>query len=351
MMDTRMTRIATLAILALLALAACGRSEDGPVADAGEAAASPSAAEGDAPAMPPAGPGRELLVAPNWMPRDWDPNVYRGANPANTPEQDHHLRQQHQLATPLLVWSLAHYSAIDERFQPAWVWWTALRSCERGIRVSDDLAGEFGDRARGEAALVSARKELKAFAATQPDDITLYFVAELGRWDERAGTFPLIVPNPGWSIDARQVERLGDEPFLQGASAVIADSLENDGSRRLLELHAAQSDISCVSADRSTTHTFSLQSTWYVVFGALRNGSVDGYSGNTRLPGVDATREQAAAIARRNPERKVMVAVTFGAEEEPAPSFRETILSVHGVLRRVVVTDAVDGSTLATKTY
>ncbi|MDQ2702180.1 MAG: hypothetical protein M3Y70_05075 [Pseudomonadota bacterium] len=350
-MDTGTKRIATLAMSVLMALAACGKSEQGASVDAGEVAAGPRAEEGDAPAISPAGSGRELLIAPDWMPEDWDRNVYRGANPANTPEQEHHLRQQHQLATPLLVWSLAHYGAIDERFQPAWVWWTALRSCERGIRLSDDLAGEFGDRARGEAALVSARKELKAFAATQPDDITLYFSAELGRWDERAGTFPLIVPNPGWSIDARQVERLDDEPFLQGASAVIADSLENDGFRHLLELHAVQSDMSCVSADRSTTHTFSLQSTWYVVFGTLRNGSVDGYSSNTRLPGVDATREQAAAIARRNPERKVMVAVTFGAEEAPAPTFRETILSVHGVLRKVVVTDAVDGSTLATKTY
>src|SRR3546814_20812292 len=96
--------------------------------------------------------------------------------------------------TPFILWAVANDTLVTEAFEPIWVWYTAIRSCERGIQMSEDLAGEFGDRARGKAALTQARNELKAWAATQPRDMTLYFNAKNGQWNAAECSFQSQTP-------------------------------------------------------------------------------------------------------------------------------------------------------------
>src|SRR3546814_2524739 len=81
--------------------------------------------------------------------------------------------------------------------------------------MSEDLAGEFGDRARGKAALTQARNELKAWAATQPRDMTLYFTANLSHWNAADGSFPLPTPAVATTLTPQDLETRA--PYHAGA--------------------------------------------------------------------------------------------------------------------------------------
>src|SRR3546814_3059806 len=91
--------------------------------------------------------------------------------------------------TPFILWAVANDTLVTEAFEPIWVWYTDIRSCERGIQMSEDLAGEFGDRARDKAALTQARHVLQARAATQPRDLTPYFTNKPGQTNAADGSF------------------------------------------------------------------------------------------------------------------------------------------------------------------
>lgn len=366
---TMAKRITTCAMAIAIAsmLAACGDGGssadtpgDGGDAAAGAPAASETAANGAASATAAATsapPAETLLMAPDWMPADWDRNAFRGdAYSPGTgfdlqPELVHDLRQEMQLTAPFTIWAVAHDTLIDERFEPVWVWWTALRSCERGIRMTEDLAGEFGDRARGKAALTTAREELKAYAATQPAEITLHVIANLGKWNEATGNFPLVtaVHHGATSIDAREVEKLG-QISVPGAELQLGS--DSRGEWTLRQARASISDVACVSADGQQLYRFSRQSQWYVVFGGAERGmgGLVNYTSAAQVPAPNMTRDAAAAFSQRNPERKVMVSITFGPGE---PGFVVGVdhSAVRGVLRKAEVIDAIDGSVLATKTY
>jgi len=363
-MDTWMRQGAAGLALAAMLTACGGGSPPAAEHDADNAgtAATPAAgsSSSDAGAPSPAGPpapaaaaADAMLVAPDWMPRDWDRNAFRGDAYSRQdfslqPDLVQRLRQEMQLTTPFTLWAVAHDTLIDERFEPVWVWWTALRSCERGIQMSEDLAGEFGDRARGKAALTAAREDLKAFAATQPPDITLHFLAQLGKWNEATGNFPLVtaVHYRATNLDAREVERrIGD--WSTNATEVQLGS-DAQGRWVLRQMRAPVDDVACVTADGQKLYRFPRQSQWYVVFGEAERGlgGLVNYRQDAQVPAPNMSREQAAAFSQRNPERKVMVSITFGAGE---PGFVVGVdhSAVRGVLRRFVVTDALDGSVLA----
>lgn len=296
-------------------------------------------------------------MPPAWMPGDWDDNAFRGDAYGNTSfslegKLLHSLRQEMQLTTPFTLWAVAHDGLIDERYEPVWVWWTALRSCERGIAMSEDLAGEFGDRSRGQAALSDARQALKAFAASQPPEFTLHFMVQLGKWNETTGNFPLATAlwHGAANIDARQVERQVEQLSPKGATVMLGS--DRDGNWQLREVQAPTSDIACVSADGQRLYRFSRQSQWFVVFGDAQpgmGGLID-HRAPAAVPAPNMDRAAAAAFSQRNPERRAMVSISF---TPGGPGFvagtRHSV--VRAVLRRAVVIDAVDGTTLAERDY
>lgn len=344
----------------VLALAGCGgpstpAAEGAAVGAVGtvEAGASQAGAAPASSATPPpvnqASAGN-LLKPPSWFPADWDPNAYRGAEPGYQPDLVHKLQQELMLTAPFTIWAVAHDTLIDEKFEPVWVWWTALRSCAKGIQMSDDLAGEFGDRDRGKAALTTARNELKAFAASQPAEMTMYFTANLGQWNEKTGNFPLTNIGRAYNINALEVEKTVESGFADGAEVLLYSDANGQG---ISQLRASTSNVQCVAPDNRTYYKFSRDSQWYVVFGEAERGmgGLVNWKSRPATPSFNMSREQAAAFAQRNPERKVMVSITFGPSQQPGFVVSVDQSGVHGVLKTVTITDALDGSTLATKAY
>src|SRR3546814_20243429 len=105
--------------------------------------------------------------------------------------------------TPFILWAVANDTLVTEAFEPIWVWYTAIRSCERGIQMSEDLAGEFGDRARGKAALTQARHELKAWAATQPRALNLHLPPKLGQLNPPDDSYHLQQPGDATTLNTQ----------------------------------------------------------------------------------------------------------------------------------------------------
>lgn len=363
-------RLSLLSPLLLIALCACngqGPAASTPSAPAEAGAATAAAgtdtgtsrveAEAPAAAGNTASAAAAMLAPPSWMPQDWDPNAFRGDAYSShdfslQPELVETLRQEMQLTTPFTLWAVAHDTLIDERFEPVWVWWTALRSCTRGIAMNDDLAGEFGDRARGQAALTTAREELKAFAASQPAEITLHFMVQLGKWNDRTGNFPLAtaVWHGATNIDAREVARKVEQ--LSPAGATVSMGSDSDGNWNLREIQAPISDVSCVTSDGQKLYRFSRQSQWYAVFGDAERGmgGLVNYRSHANVPAPHMDREQAAAFSQRNPDRSAMVSLSF-MPGEGGFVVGSSQSAVRAVLKKAVVTDAVDGTVLATRTY
>src|SRR3546814_52289 len=149
-----MTRIGkrTGAMSLALVLAGCGGGSPAP--EGGETKAAPSQT---ASASRAAVPADELVMPPSWMPADWDRNVHGLGGKPMKADTEREFRQRMVAVTPFILWAVANDTLVTEAFEPIWVWYTAIRSCERGIQMSEDLAGEFGDRARGKAALTQAQ--------------------------------------------------------------------------------------------------------------------------------------------------------------------------------------------------
>jgi len=349
-------------VLAALLLAGCGNAPGGqapPEGDTGnkavdghDAAAArpePGGAAARVEDGGDAGAGVGLMMPPAWFPKDWDKGAYRGAEPGIAPDLRRRLRQELMLTEPFLLWAAAHDQGIDEKFEPAWVWWTALRSCARGIQMSEDLGGEFGDRERGRASLTVARDELKAFAAAQPADITMYFAAQLGQWNAQTGSFALGGLGRAYTINALEVEKSVDELFRGGSKVELyADA----NGQALSGIFAYGTGLQCVAADGGSYYRLGPQRNWQVVFGDVEAGMGGLLYQKSRpiLPAVSMTREEAAAFAARNAERKVMVAVTFGPHPRGLPG-TANVSQVWAVLRRAEITDALGGAVLATRTY
>lgn len=349
---------AGLVSVAALSLAACG-GETVPAATdaavAGEAGA-PVAEQNGAPvaeaaAVPAAEPGAlPLIPSPSWFPADWDQNVYSGADYPNQPPDVKRQQRQYMIFTaPITLWAVAHDTLVDERFEPIWVWYAALRSCEKGIEMSEDLGGEFGNRERGKASLTQARNELKAWAATQPQELTMYFGAELAQWDETTGNF--MMQNLTKATTIRLKDALSVDPYFDGASV----ELWSDFKVRRQAINHFQASLAapdCISKDGKMVYKFQKDSQWWVVFGDVDRGAggLPLYKSHELLPAINMTRENAAAFAQRNPQRKIEVAVTF----TPAgSSFVKGIdqSAVRNNFKQVTIYDALDGSVLASETY
>jgi hypothetical protein len=258
-------------------------------------------------------------------------------------------REEMILPVPITLWAVAHDTLVDEKFEPIWVWYAALRSCEKGIEMSEDLGGEFGNRERGKASLTQARNELKAWAATQPQELTMYFGAELAQWDENTGNFMMQGLTKASTV--RLKEALTVDQFFDGATV----ELWSDFKVRRQSINHFQASLrapQCISPDGKMVYKFEKLSQWWVVFGDVDRGAggLANYKSRELLPAINMTRENAAAFAQRNPERKVEVAVTF----TPAgSSFVKGIdqSAIRNKFKQVTVYDALDGSTLATQTY
>ena len=339
-----MTRIGmrTGAMSLALVLAGCGGGSPAP--EGGETKAAPSQT---ASASRAAVPADELVMPPSWMPADWDRNVHGLGGKPMKADTEREFRQRMVAVTPFILWAVANDTLVTEAFEPIWVWYTAIRSCERGIQMSEDLAGEFGDRARGKAALTQARNELKAWAATQPRDMTLYFTAKLGQWNAADGSFQLQTPGVATTLKPQDLETRA--PYYDGAVV----ELWRDGTRQAINhFQASLATPQCASTDGSKIYKFNRMSQWWVVFGDADEGvaGLVDYKSRELLPAITLTRDAAAALAQRNPERKVIVAVTFA----PVGSsfFKNSDQSaIRAKFRQVTVTDALDGSVLASKNY
>jgi hypothetical protein len=285
------------------------------------------------------------------MPADWDQNVFAGAEYIATQPADdiRKWRQDMILTVPFTLWAVANDTLVDEKFEPIWVWYTALRSCEKGIQMSEDLAGEFGDRARGKAALTTARTELKAWAATQPKDITLYFTARLGQWNDKTGAFMMQNLSNATTLRAKDAE--ANDPYFFGASVELWSDFQA-GRQAINHFQASLIAPECLSKDGSMVYKFEKDSQWWVAFGDVDRGmgGLANYKSHALLPQIAMTREAAAAFAQRNPERKVEVGVTF---VPVGSSFVKGIdqSSIRAAYTKVTIMDALDGSVLAEQTY
>lgn len=345
---------ATAAAAVVLALGACGGGEaPAPAAAGGETGqAAPGGEAAPAAAVAPvAAPAGSLLKSPSWMPADWDQKVFWGADREGQQPSEDILKWRNQMVqtVPFTLWAVAHDTLVTEDFQPIWVWWTALRSCQKGIQMTDDLAGEFGDRARGKAALTTARNELKAWAATQPQDITMNFTAELGQWNDATGNFMMQNLSRATTLKVKDVEAI--DPYFEGANV----ELWSDGKAGRQAINHFQASLhapECVSADGKMVYKFEKQSQWWVVFGDVDRGAggLALYKSHELLPAINMTREAAAAFAQRNPQRKVEVAVTFGPVGTSFVKGTDQS-AIRAKFKQVTATDALDGSVLATQTY
>lgn len=348
----RATAVATV----MLMLAACGGGEAPAAGDAAAgaeaAAAAPGAATAEAVTAPAAAPAASqgLIPSPSWMPADWDQNVYSGADYPDQPPDVKRKQKQNMIFTaPITLWAVAHDTLIDEKFEPIWVWYAALKSCEKGIEMSEDLGGEFGNRERGRASLTQARNELKAWAATQPQEITLYFGAELAQWDENTGNF--MMQNLTRATTIRLKDALSFDQYFDGASV----ELWSDFKVRRQSINHFQASLiapECISKDGTKVYKFQKQSQWWVVFGDVDRGAggLANYKSHELFPAINMTRENAAAFAQRNPERKIEVAVTFTAL---GSSFVKGIdqSAIRNKFKQVTIMDANDGTVLASQTY
>jgi hypothetical protein len=346
--------------VAALSLAACGGGETAPAAtdaagtgeagalDAGMAGTGADmAAPGAAPAAAAAG---QLVPSPSWMPADWDQNVFGGAEYIDTQPAEDLLRWRQTMifTVPITLWAIANDTLVDERFEPIWVWYTALRSCEKGIQMTEDLAGEFGDRERGKAALTTARNELKAWAATQPKEITLYFTAELGQWNERTGNFPLRNFSDATTIPTKQA--LQFDQYFEGANVEAAP--DADGVTRINHFQASLLAPECLSKDKTKIYKFEKLSQWWVIPGDVERGAggLVNYKERAAMPLLTMTREQAAAYAQRNPERKVEVSVTLAPMGESIVKGTDQS-AIRTKIVRGSITDFNDGTVLVNQTY
>lgn len=341
-----------------LALAACGGGEaPAPAAGdpagmvAGESSGAPAATEAPV-AQAAASGGLALIPSPSWMPADWDQKVFWGAERDGVQPAEDILkwRQQMIFTVPFTLWAVANDTLVDEKFEPIWVWYTAIRSCQKGIQMSEDLGGEFGDRARGQAALTTARNELKAWAATQPRELTLYFTAELGKWQETTGNF-MISGLPSRATTLKTQDALKFDDYFDGAFVEVWSDFEI-GRQAINHFQASLVAPECVSADGSMVYKFEKMSQWWVVFGDVDRGmgGLPLYKSHELLPAINMTREAAAAFAQRNEKRKVEFAVTF---EPLGKSFVKGTdqSAIRAKFKQVTVKDALDGSVLAQQTY
>lgn len=333
---------------AALILASCG----GTKAPAGNQAAlmanltGAMAAQPDASApVPEAQPG--LVTPPSWMPSDWDHEVYQGSGEGLDGKGILRSRQNMLNTVPFTLWAVAHDTRVTEAFEPIWVWYTAIRSCERGIQMNDDLAGEFGNRERGKASLTTARNELKAWAATQPQELTMYFTAMLGEWNQTSGAFALQQLGRATTLKPSDIDAIDD--LHDGATVELwTDSTGQAINHFQASLTAPQ----CVSKGKTKVYKFERMSQWWVVFGEADTGmgGTVNYKTHAFLPAIRMTRDAAAAFAQRNPQRKVVVAVTF----VPAgSSFVKNLdqSAIRAKYRQVTITDALDGSLLVSQAY
>lgn len=344
-MTSRRTWLGT-ASLAFL-LAGCG---SGGGTATGNDAAPAAAATGEATAataqQPPA-QSDGLVMPPSWMPANWDRTVHVGSGEPQDEKGRLNAQQNMLNITPFILWAVANDTLVTEAFEPIWVWYTAIRSCERGIQMSGDLAGEFGNRERGKAALIQARSELKTWARTQPAEMTLYFPAMLGQWNETTGAFPLQSPGGATTLKPKDIAFV--YPYTDGA---IVSLYGDKNGQAINYFQASLAAPQCASKDQTKIYKFERMSQWWVVFGDADRGmgGLTNYKTRAMLPPVKMTREQAAALAQRNPERKVVVAVTF----VPAgPSFVKGTdqSAIRAKYRQVTVTDALDESVLASQAY
>jgi hypothetical protein len=342
--------------MAALSLVACGGETAPAATDAAGAGDMAVAGQADgampsgvAPAASTDAASAGLLAMPPWMPADWDRNALP-LQDFNLDAENLRIRRNHMILTaPLVVWAMAHDTTKDEKFQPVWVWLAALRSCERAIQLVDDLSGEFGDRARGAATLTAVRNELMAYAATQPPEITMQYATKLGQWNENTGNFPLQGLDRASNVDPVEAERVMGNNYIPGANVLYYADKDGQG---FAGFDAGTDTIECMSADKQKIHKFWRESAYAVRFGDVERGmgGLPLYNSYVRLPDFGMSREQAAALVQRNPERKVLVSVTFGPE---GTAFVEGIdhSAVRGKIKAITIKDAIDGSVLATKTY
>src|SRR3546814_3874837 len=129
----------------------------------------------------------------------------------------------------------------------------------------------------------------------------LYFTAKLGQWNAADGSFQLQTPGVATTLKPQDLETRA--PYYDGAVV----ELWRDGTRQAINhLQASLATPPCASTDGSKIYKFNRMSQWWVVFGDADEGmagSVD-YKSRELLPAITLTRDAAAALAQRNPERK-----------------------------------------------
>lgn len=289
-----------------------------------------------------------LVMPPSWMPDDWDRNVFPG-NAANLDAGNRRNFQQDMLQiTPLTLWAVANYNgAPAESYGLTMIWAAAVRSCERGGQMVDDLSGEFGDRNRGRAAIAQSQKDLKAWAATQPKEMTLYFTAKLGQWNQNTGAFPLQEARMATTIRPKLIERDG---FVWNGANIELGNDQNGPT--INHFQSSLTEPACLSRDGRTLYKFPRLSQWWIVFGDayIGFGGIPAWRSREYMPPVKLSREAAAALAQRNPQRKVEVAVTFVPAGTSYNDGRNQYY-VRAKFKKVEVTDALTDAVLVSKTY
>jgi hypothetical protein len=335
--DFRALRATSLVALTALALAACsGEPKDDE--DEDEDTATTASAGGPPVAGIPGIVGDARLARPSaWFPSDWDDKTVAQTGT----DQD-----KANFNVPLQLFALGNDDQLDEAFQPAWVWWTALRSCEKGAQLVEDLAGEFGDRARGAASLTAARKDIADWASKQPKQLTISFTANLGSWDAGSGMFPIGSVGPAMTVDPVKADEAVKGFRIVAGRASVQNS--QDGSY-ISNVIAQDTHLQCPGKTEGTLQSINMQLSTQLHFGTpvTQYGQVR-FVDPPKLPELKMDRDAAAAFAESNPERKVVVSVVVEARK---PSFANYgSLSVPVALVKAAIRDS-NGRVLAEKDY
>jgi hypothetical protein len=73
----------------------------------------------------------------------------------------------------------------------SFAWASMVENCAAGFQMINDLSEEFGDRARGRAAMRDVKARLKTWASSKSDTLSVYFPAHLGEYAQDTQAFKL----------------------------------------------------------------------------------------------------------------------------------------------------------------
>lgn len=297
-------------------------------------------------------PPPPLVMPASWWPKEWDTKAHPMGRSESTGDKKQLQASRQELIQklPTYFYMMGNDSLLDEGMQPLWIWWAAIKDCKKAEQIVSDLTTEFGDRQRGASELKAAYDGFKAWAKTQPNEVTLYFKAELSDWNQSTGAFSYGTTHAAVLHDPSKIDLPGRGQNMRGASVSIGTYGEQANALSFIMAHSTR--VECSTEDGKSYFTHEPGVTWVLRFGTPKPGwgNSASFSNAPKLPQVVMDRETAAAFAQSNADRSVQVALTVAMGEGSWTGDNGRSVDRPGVLKSAVVTDPA-GKVLAKADY